>query len=117
MFSVGTQRTLARVSWASATQTLACAAATMSGLASESRSAVARLIGNLTSPGTSCAGSRSAVEARSPEGVVVGAGRWFGGAGGRGGVLGAVEPGGDGGRPRQQEPARARHRGVGRRRQ
>ena len=42
---MGTQRTLARVSWASATQTLACAAATISGRASESRRAVARLIG------------------------------------------------------------------------
>ena len=45
MLSVGTQRTLARVSSASATQTLACAAATISGRASQSREAVARLIG------------------------------------------------------------------------
>src|SRR5690349_2048662 len=51
MFSVGTQRTLARVSSASAIQTLACAAATTSGRASESRKAVARLIGNRRSVG------------------------------------------------------------------
>ncbi|HEV3165993.1 MAG TPA: hypothetical protein VGZ22_18340 [Isosphaeraceae bacterium] len=36
---------MARLSSASATQTLACVAATTSGLASESRSAVARLMG------------------------------------------------------------------------
>ena len=51
--SVGTQRTLARVSSASATQTLACAAATISGRASESRRAVARLIGKRRSVGSS----------------------------------------------------------------
>ena len=45
MLRVGTQRTLARVSSASATHTLACAAATISGRASLSLSAVARLIG------------------------------------------------------------------------
>src|SRR5271170_937720 len=49
MLSWGTQRTLARVSCASATQTLAWAAATISGRASESRKAVARLIGKPTS--------------------------------------------------------------------
>ena len=54
--SVGTQRTLARVSWASATQTLAWAAATISGRASESRKAVARLIGKRRSVGSSGAG-------------------------------------------------------------
>src|SRR5271155_5044768 len=46
---VGTKRTLALVSCASATQTLAWAAATINGRASLSRSAVARLIGNPTS--------------------------------------------------------------------
>ena len=56
MLSVGTQRTLARVSSASATQTLACAAATISGRASESRRAVARLIGKRRSVGSSGAG-------------------------------------------------------------
>src|SRR5512142_1990341 len=56
MLSVGTQRTLARVSSASATQTLACAAATTNGRASESRSAVARLIGNRRSVGANGAG-------------------------------------------------------------
>ena len=54
--AVGTQRTLARVRSASATQTPACAAATISGRASESRSAVARLIGNRRSVGSSGAG-------------------------------------------------------------
>ena len=44
--SDGTQRSLARVSCASATHTLAWAAATTSGRASESRGTVARLIGN-----------------------------------------------------------------------
>src|SRR5690349_8539098 len=52
----GIQRTLARVSSASATQTLACAAATTSGRASDSRSAVARLIGNRRSVETIGAG-------------------------------------------------------------
>src|SRR5437763_11259877 len=52
----GTQRTLARVSSASATQTLACAAATISGRASERRRAVARLIGNRRSVGAVGAG-------------------------------------------------------------
>src|SRR5277367_684909 len=52
MLSVGIQRTLAWVRSASATQTLACAAATISGRASESRNAVARLIGNRTSVGS-----------------------------------------------------------------
>ena len=52
----GTQRTLARVSCASATQTLAWAAATISGRASESRRAVARLIGKRRSVGSSGAG-------------------------------------------------------------
>src|SRR3954470_12526625 len=62
MFSVGTHRTLARVSSASDTQTLACAAATTSGRASESRSAVARLIGNRRSVSAIGAGrSRSPV--------------------------------------------------------
>ena len=56
MLSCGTQRTLARVSWASATHTLACAAATISGRASESRKAVARLIGKRRSVGSSGAG-------------------------------------------------------------
>src|SRR5512135_2452653 len=51
MLSTGIQRTLARVSSASATQVLACAAATISGRASESRRAVARLIGNRKSVG------------------------------------------------------------------
>src|SRR5262245_42293289 len=51
--SVGIQRTLARVSWASATHTLAWADATTSGRASESRSAVARLIGRGRSLGWS----------------------------------------------------------------
>ena len=49
--NVGTQRTLARVSSASATHTLAWAAATMSGRASLNRSAVARLIGKPMSVG------------------------------------------------------------------
>ena len=53
MLSAGTQRTLACVRSASAAQTRACAAATISGRASESRSAVARLIGNRTSVGSS----------------------------------------------------------------
>src|SRR5262249_33076709 len=48
----GTQRTRARCSRASATQTLACAAATISGRASASRNAVARLIGKRTSVGS-----------------------------------------------------------------
>ena len=48
--------TLARVSCASATQTLAWAAATISGRASESRKAVARLIGKPKSVGSSGAG-------------------------------------------------------------
>src|SRR4051794_12385176 len=56
MLSAGIQRTLARVSSASATHTLACAAATTSGLASESRRAVARLIGKQTSVGSRGAG-------------------------------------------------------------
>src|SRR3954469_21359125 len=58
MLSVGTQRTLARVSSASDTQTLACAAAMISGRASESRSAVARLIGNGRSVASRGAGPR-----------------------------------------------------------
>ena len=48
----GTQRTLARVNSASAIHTLAWAAATISGRASESLSAVARLIGRPTSLGS-----------------------------------------------------------------
>ena len=56
MLSLGTHRTLARVSCASATHTLAWAAATIRGLASESRKAVARLIGNSRSEGSSGAG-------------------------------------------------------------
>src|SRR3954453_2647635 len=56
MLSTGTQMTLARVSSASATQVRAWAAATTSGRASESRSAVARLIGNRRSPGANGAG-------------------------------------------------------------
>src|SRR5690349_19389086 len=52
MLSVGSQRTLARASSASATQTLACAAATTSGRASVSRRAVARLIGKRRSVGS-----------------------------------------------------------------
>src|SRR4051812_49263078 len=65
MFSVGIQRTLARVSSASATQTLACAAATISGRASESRSAVARLIGNRRSVGIIGAGLNFSPVARA----------------------------------------------------
>src|SRR5262245_55715932 len=56
MLSAGSQRTLARVSSASATQTLAWAAATISGRASESRRAVARLIGKRRSVGSTGAG-------------------------------------------------------------
>ena len=52
MLSAGIQRTLARVSSASAIQVLACAAATIRGRASESRRAVARLIGNRRSVGS-----------------------------------------------------------------
>ncbi len=57
-FKVGTHNTLARVSSASATHTLACAAAITSGRASESRNAVARLIGNRRSVGANGAGLR-----------------------------------------------------------
>src|SRR6185437_6550038 len=64
MFNWGTQRILARVSCASATQTLACAAAIISGRASESRSAVARLIGNRRSVGTSGAALSVGMEDR-----------------------------------------------------
>ena len=53
MMKSGSQRTLACVSSASATHARACAAATISGRASESRSAVARLIGKRRSPGAS----------------------------------------------------------------
>src|SRR5438128_1239730 len=56
MLRVGTKRSLARVRSASATQTPACAAATISGRASERRKAVARLIGNWRSVGSSGAG-------------------------------------------------------------
>ena len=70
MLSVGTQRTLARVSSASATQTLACAAATISGRASESRKAVARLIGKRRSVGSSGAGLSSTLPDRG-EGRIV----------------------------------------------
>ena len=56
IMSEGTQRTLARVSCASATHTLACAAATISGRASERRNEVARLIGKRRSAGSSGAG-------------------------------------------------------------
>ncbi len=52
MFSIGTQRTLARASSASAIQVRAWAAATMSGRASASLSAAARLIGRRTSSGS-----------------------------------------------------------------
>src|SRR4051812_35444574 len=54
--ALGTQRTLARVSSASAIHVLAWAAATTSGRASERRRAVARLIGNRTSVGSRGAG-------------------------------------------------------------
>ena len=78
---MGTQRTLARVSCASATQTLAWAAATISGRASESRKAVARLIGNRRSVGSSGAGL-SFKESRSPDDAParaeVGEGDWLG---------------------------------------
>src|SRR5215472_4390260 len=56
MLRNGTQRTLARVRSASATQTPACAAATIKGRASARRKAVARLIGNLRSVDSSGAG-------------------------------------------------------------
>src|SRR4051812_47993690 len=56
MLTVGTQRTLARGGAASATQTLAWAAATMIGRASASLRAVARLIGNRRSEGSVGAG-------------------------------------------------------------
>ena len=56
--------TLARVSCASATQTLAWAAATISGRASESRKAVARLIGKPTSFG--CSGALLSLANGSP---------------------------------------------------
>src|SRR4051794_5791376 len=56
MLRSGTQRTLAWVSSASATQTRACAAATIRGRASERRRAVARLIGNRRSVDSSGAG-------------------------------------------------------------
>src|SRR5436305_1940056 len=106
----GTQRTLARVSSASATQTPAWAAATISGRASESRSAVARLIGNARSVGRTGAGlSRmpvaraSVLGVRSPAdaGVVPGpaGGRRAGGksaARGVGGPTGAVRGAGAG---------------------
>src|SRR5215469_4676398 len=56
MLSWGTQRTLALVSCASATQTPACAAATTSGRASESLRAAAKLIGSGTSVASKGAG-------------------------------------------------------------
>ena len=64
----GTQRTLARVSCASATQTLAWAAATISGRASESRRAVARLIGKRRSVDSSGAGFSFRSTARGEDG-------------------------------------------------
>ena len=69
---VGTQRTLAWVSSASATQTLACAAATISGRASESRNAVARLIGKRRSVGSNGAGLSRGGVARADGGVAAG---------------------------------------------
>ena len=54
------------MSCASATQTLACVAATINGRASESRKAVARLIGKLKSVGSSGAGL--SLKEGSPEG-------------------------------------------------
>src|SRR5436305_15003331 len=58
MLRSGSLRTLARVNSASAIQTLACAAATISGRASESRRAVARLIGKRRSVGSRGVGFR-----------------------------------------------------------
>src|SRR5512135_2483143 len=88
MLSVGTQRTLARVSSASATQTLAWAAATISGRASASRNAVARLIGNRRSVGAVGAG-RSVRPTASGFGLPD-----VRGESGGDGAVGAVEAGG-----------------------
>src|SRR5579875_3856479 len=68
MLRVGIHRTRARWSWASATQTLACAMATMIGRASASRSAVARLIGKRRSWGSVGASGRFGNRARDSTG-------------------------------------------------
>src|SRR5689334_19462892 len=73
MYRSGTQRILAWVSSASATQTRACAAATISGRASESRKAVARLIGKRTSVSSNGAKLSCGRVARGEGGVAVGA--------------------------------------------
>ena len=66
---MGIHKTLVRVSSASATQTLACAAATTSGRASESRSAAARLIGNRRSVASNGAGFSLGVTNRGLKGL------------------------------------------------
>ena len=63
------------MSWASATQTLAWAAATISGRASESRKAVARLIGKRKSVGSSGA-ALSFIELSTSGGIELTG--WFG---------------------------------------
>ncbi len=62
---------MACVSSASATQTLACAAATISGRASESRRAVARLIGKRRSVGSNGGALRLKLAARGDGSVAV----------------------------------------------
>src|SRR4051794_4572819 len=72
MFRSGSQRALARGSSASATQTRAWAAATIRGRASDSRSAVARLIGNRRSFGAKGAASSLGLASRGDGGVAPG---------------------------------------------
>src|SRR5579875_592283 len=93
MLSVGTQRTLARVSSASATQTPAWAAATTRGRASESRSAVARLIGNRKSFWRSGAGLSRMSVASAPVPLDRRGPTWAGRLGSAGGRSGAPRTG------------------------
>src|SRR3954453_20481020 len=75
MLRLGTQMTLACVSSASATHTRACAAATISGRASERRSAVARLIGKRRSVGANGGALSLGVVASGERGVADDAGK------------------------------------------
>src|SRR4051812_47804504 len=72
MLRLGIQRTLALVNSASANQTLACAAATIRGRASESRRAVARVIGKRKSVGANGAALSFRLVARGDGAVAVG---------------------------------------------